>query len=270
MSDYSQANEPQPRNYEQEARLQGWVPQEDFRGDKESWVDATEFVRRGEAINPILRKNNERLLHELDLTKKQMAELKETTEEFKRFQQEHFSRKEAELKSEIDSLKAQKKQAIREGDGDLAVDLDEQIDAVKEALAEQKKAPPPKQEEVLSPPPEVQEWLGENSWYHTSPVMKAATDVIAQQISKDKPWLAGKGFFEELDRQLEAEFSPEKLGKKTKPRSPVEGGTTATTRPTTNKKVYDNLPSEAKVACDKFVKQKIMSREEYVAMYDWE
>jgi hypothetical protein len=29
------------------------------------------------------------------------------------------------------------------------------------------------------------------------------------------------------------------------------------------------LPSEAKAACDRFVKQKLMTREQYVADFDW-
>lgn len=277
MSEENQVVEqatPPSRDYEKDARAQGWVPQEEFRGDKESWVDATEFVRRGESINPILRKNNERLLHELDLTKKQMQELKAATEEFKKFQQEHYSRKEAELKLEIDSLKAQKKQAIREGDGDLAVELDDRIDAARDLLTEQKQAAKVEAKQEVTQPPEVprevQEWLGDNSWYSSDDVMRAATDALAKRINSTKPWLSGKAFFEELDSVLESEFAPEKLGKKSKPRSPVESGTSTSTKPSSNKKSYDNLPADAKAACDRYVKQGIMKREDYVAMYDWE
>ena len=42
------------------------------------------------------------------------------------------------------------------------------------------------------------------------------------------------------------------------------------TRVVKGKKSYENLPSEAKAACDKFVKQGLMTREEYVKEFEWE
>ena len=50
---------------EKEARLQGWVPKDEFRGKETDWIDADIFVQRGREINPILRKNNERITKEL-------------------------------------------------------------------------------------------------------------------------------------------------------------------------------------------------------------
>jgi hypothetical protein len=99
--------------------------------------------------------------------------------------------------------------------------------------------------------------------------MRAATDAVASSIVKDKPWLAGKAFLDALDKELAETFSEEKLGKKSKPRSPVEGSTTPSKK--SGAKGFDNLPPEAKQAADKFVKQGIIkSREEYVKMYEWD
>jgi hypothetical protein len=36
------------------------------------------------------------------------------------------------------------------------------------------------------------------------------------------------------------------------------------------KKGYNDLPAEAKAACDKFVKQKLMTVEQYVNEYEWD
>ena len=47
---------------QKEARLFGWVPNEEFRGSEDDWVDAEVFVKRGKEINPILRKNYELLM----------------------------------------------------------------------------------------------------------------------------------------------------------------------------------------------------------------
>src|SRR6185436_4853984 len=37
------------------ARRMGWRPQEEFRGPKDKWVDASQFVERGETELPVLR-----------------------------------------------------------------------------------------------------------------------------------------------------------------------------------------------------------------------
>ena len=261
---------------EKEARQFGWVPKEEFRGNEESWVDADSFVKRGKEINPILRKNNERLLNELNSTKAQIAELKAATEEFKKFQQDSFAKKELELRVELESLKAQKKQAIREGDGDLAVDLDDRIDSLREDITEQAQkakeelSKPVEQPVQQSVPPEVEAWIESNSWYTNDSKMRAATDALASQLVKDQPWLAGKAFLDTLDKELLNTFSEEKLGKRVKPRSPVESSNGPASKKTSAKS-FDNLPPEAKAAADKFIKQGILkNREEYVKMYEWD
>jgi len=60
---------------EKEARAQGWAPKEEFRGKETDWIDADVFVQRGREINPILRKNNERIQKELDKAKRDLDEL---------------------------------------------------------------------------------------------------------------------------------------------------------------------------------------------------
>jgi len=261
-------------DYEKEARLQNWVPKEDYRGDATEWVDAKTFVERGKQINPILRANNERLMRELDKTKKQMDELRSATEEFKKFQKEQYDRKASDLEKQIIELREQKKQAISSGDGELAVTLDDKIDALKEEKAQAKeeskkeeKQPEPKQEELT---PELSEWIGQNEWYKADVRMAALANEEAARINRLYPSLIGKAFLDKLDEALEQVFSLEKLGRKKKerPRNPVEGS-----KPNGNnssgKNSYENLPSEAKAACDRFVKQKLMTREQYLEMYDW-
>ncbi|CAB4183418.1 hypothetical protein UFOVP1078_64, partial [uncultured Caudovirales phage] len=61
----------------QEAVSQGWVSKDKYRGDEKDWVDAETFVKRGREILPILRKNNENLLKELNQTKENLKEFKQ-------------------------------------------------------------------------------------------------------------------------------------------------------------------------------------------------
>jgi len=65
---------PEVNPVEEEARAQGWVGKDEFRGSDDDWVDADTFVKRGKEIMPILRKNNEKLLKELGEAKKAAEE----------------------------------------------------------------------------------------------------------------------------------------------------------------------------------------------------
>lgn len=271
--DQQQQLAPEVPPVEAEARHQGWVPKEEFRGSEEDWIDADTFVKRGKEINPILKKNNERLLRELDSQKKQMEELRKATEEFKKFQKDQFEHKAVTLEAEIRDLKEQKRVAITQGDGDLAVNLDDKIDALKEekqqAKEDSKEAPAP-QAVKTQEDPELSAWVEKNSWYKNDVRMAAATNVIAEDIHASKPWLKGAAFLAELDEALEGNFAPERLGRTTKKtvRSPVEGSTGGSSSSVSGKQTYDKLPAEAKAACDMFVKQKLITRDQYLADYN--
>ena len=90
-------------NVEQEARTLGWVPQEEFKGDPNRWVDADTFVERGHTVMPILRKNNERLetlvkQQAEELNKMKDAELKKLAEKARETKTEFEEDAEAEIK----------------------------------------------------------------------------------------------------------------------------------------------------------------------------
>ena len=123
---------------EYEARMFGWVPREEFRGSDDDWVDAETFVRRGKEIMPILRKNNEKLLKELDVAKKAAEEARTVAKEFREFQKQQYEKKVAEYESQLDQLKQAKREAITQGDGDRVLAIDDAMDELKEQRQEAK------------------------------------------------------------------------------------------------------------------------------------
>ena len=129
---------PEAPQFESEARAQGWVAADEFRGSESDWVDAETFVRRGKEIMPILRKNNEKLLKELGEAKKDAAEVREAAKEFREFQKQQFERKTKELESQLEQLKQAKREAITQGDGDRAIAIDDAMDELKEQRQEAK------------------------------------------------------------------------------------------------------------------------------------
>lgn len=262
---------------EKEARLFGWVPKEEFRGSESDWVDAEVFVKRGKEINPILRKNNELLMKKLDEKAKEIDSIKASVEEFKKFQKESFERKSAEYEVQIAQLKTKKREAIAAGDGDTVVDIDDQIDSLKEAQREakaeaaKKPEPAPQTEAQASVPddPELQSWLGRNQWFGEDSEMTDMANGLGASVRKQFPHLTGRAFLDKLDEKIVEYFPQKVLGKKAKGSSVdstgnVRGGTSS------GKKSYDNLPDDAKQACDRFIKNGwIKSKQEYVDNYDW-
>lgn len=259
-----------------EAESQGWVSKERYRGNESDWVDAETFVKRGREILPILRKNNENLMKDLNATKEQLKEFREAAEEFKKFQRETYERKAQEYEQRIQQIKESRAQAISDGDGQKVNALDDALDQAKDELKEAKQAVKDADKAPVTPTPDttttidpgLQVWLDRNTWFGQDKRLTAVANGIGESLRIEFPMLKGDEFLEKLDEVLAEEF-PNKFGKKQSPTSRVESGSGRTGRSSGNAQTYDNLPAEAKAACDRFVKQKLMTREQYVADFDW-
>ena len=266
---------PEAPQYESEARAQGWVAKEEFRGSEDDWVDAETFVRRGKEIMPILRKNNEKLLKELGEARKIAEEARESAKEFREYQKQQFEKKTKDLEGQLEQLKQAKRDAITQGDGDRAIAIDDAMDDLKEQRLEAKedlKAAEEKAKEVpqITQDPILNTWMEKNDWFGKDSRMTGVANGLGVELRRENPSLNGQAFLDKLDSELQEMF-PEKFGKKRTP-NPMEGSPNGTARPSVSsgKKTYNNLPPEAKAACDKFVKQGLMTKEAYVAEYDWE
>lgn len=266
---------PEASQFESEARAQGWVAAEEFRGSETDWVDAETFVRRGKEIMPILRKNNEKLLKELGEAKKIAEEAREAAKEFREYQKQQFERKTKDLEGQLEQLKQAKRDAITQGDGDRAIAIDDAMDDLKEQRLEAKqdlKAAEEKAKEVpqVTADPTLNEWMDRNDWFGKDTRLTGMANGLGVELRRENPALQGKAFLDKLDEEL-ANMLPEKFGKK-RVQNPMEGSSNGTARPSvgSGKKSYNALPAEAKAACDKFVKQGLMTKEQYVAEYDWE
>ena len=261
-----------------EAESQGWVPKERFRGNENDWVDAETFVKRGREILPILRKNNENLIKDLNQTKEQLKEFREAAEEFKKFQRESYERKATDYERRIQEIKDSRAQAISDGDGQKVNALDDALDEAKESFREAKQAvkdvvstkEPVATETVATIDPSLQSWLDRNNWFGEDRRMTSIANGIGESLRLEFPGLKGQPFLDKLDEVLAEEF-PNKFGgsKKNVSASRVESGSGRQSRGGSNAQSYDNLPPAAKDACDRFVKQKLMTREQYIQEYDW-
>lgn len=155
---------------EQEAIDSGWVPKDQYTGDEHKWVDAPEFLRRGELFKKIEDQN------------RQLKDVKRALIEMKKL---HEGVREVEYKRALETLRAQKKAALEEGDADAVIAVDERIDLVKE---EQRKLQT--EDSYVEPQsgeehPEFVAWKNKNSWYSTSSPMKAFADALGIELRKE-------------------------------------------------------------------------------------
>jgi len=182
--DNSQVNEPTP--VELQARDSGWVPKEEYKGEEHKWVDAGEFLRRGE------------LFKKIEDQSKQLKDVRNALNEMKKL---HGQVREVEYKRALDALREQKKQALIDGDADAVISVDERIDLVKDQQRELAKEPPAVQESTEHP--EFTAWTERNGWYKASTPMRAFADALGRELAS-----AGNSPSEVL-KKVEAEVKKE-------------------------------------------------------------
>lgn len=164
-----QEQEKQYTAVELEAMEQGWRPKDEYQGDPDRFIEAGEFVRRGE------------LFAKIDHQNKEMKQMRATMENFARH---HANVEKAAYDRAIKDLKAQRKAALAEGDVDRFDELDNQIDTVTEErdqFIEKQRSVPQAVPEVN---PAFSEWVSKNPWYSKDPLLQGAADRFGTQLAK--------------------------------------------------------------------------------------
>jgi len=238
------------------AREMGWTPKEDFKGDDADFVDAETYIRRGRDIQESMRKS-------LKEQKQQLAAMSNSLAELKSHNEKVYKAEIARLKKELTSLKTQKKEAIEEGDVDRVNDIDEQIDVIKESISSEKEEPAT----TNQPPenPEFNEWLKNNQWYLEDDEMARYADSIAATHRG----ISFKRIAKLVDKSIREVF-PDKFPDKQKTKANTNTTTTTTrvegsTRQRPSGRFTEaDLTPEQKSIMNQFVRQGIMTKEEYI------
>ncbi len=146
---------------------QGWIPKEEFDGDESEFIDAPEFVRRGE------------LFRKIETQSKEVKQLRQALEAFK---QHHSKVKETEYERALKSLQEARKQAFVDGEHERAFALEEKIDEIKQEKAEVVRQAQQPVVEDTSFTPEFANWVSRNSWYENNRVMRKAADALGIEL----------------------------------------------------------------------------------------
>lgn len=247
------------RDFEAEAKAEGWVPLDAWKGDPAKHVDAETFVKRGEEILPIVNAKLRRRDEEVQELRKTVEDLKVGNSQFREFHEQSIARERQQKEAAIAQLEAARKKAITDGDGEAFDRADKQITKLR--------AQPVKQPELSEG---QRAWLAENPWYQSDRVLRALADGLSDGLAVERPELVGKKeFLDELTKRVKAEM-PHKFENPNRQRTVVEdtqqrGGGNGKAR------TYDNLPADAKTACDRFVRTiPGFTKEQYVAQFEWD
>jgi hypothetical protein len=238
------------RNYEQEARQEGWRPQEEWSGDPEKWVDEKTFVERGEKISGILKSKLERVEQRLEKAERANAK-------FGEYHKQTIEKERKGAEARIHQLESLLAEAVDNGDGQTFTKLNREIDNLKSNM------PAPPVPEVSFDPIEG-EWLQKNPWYGKDPQLTAMADGVTGMVEAEG--YNGKARLDEIQRRVEAAF-PEKFKNPNKGKEDVVGSGSPVEDAPIKKASYKNMDKEAKDACDDFVSQGFMTQDEYVEQY---
>lgn len=209
----TEVQQTQEREYtpmEIKAIEQGWIPKEEFDGDDTEFIDAPEFVRRGELFGKI---------------EKQSKELKAVRQALDAFRQHHSKVKEMEYERALKTLKEARREATATGDHERALALEDKIDEVKaekETISRESQATQVQEDDSYTP--QFENWVARNEWYETNKVMRKAADAL------------GKDFYNEghspeevlklVEKEIRKEFAHKFAGPGTQRKtSAVEGST---------------------------------------------
>ena len=248
----------------QKAREMGWRPLEQFKGDPDKWVDAEEYVSRGEHVLPIIRADRDRLRGEL-LTRDEkigtLGKQLEATQAIVKGLEKNFTDSlNRQLAEQRKQLKADLKDAVEDRDTDRELEIRDQLNDLTEAEkeAKQKQEENKKKLETQTTPtqtstdpnlsPEFNEWKKENPWFggssaedrkRTKAVIRAAED-----LRDDGDTSQGREFFEKAVAAVDSQESPQRRNV-----DKVDGGNTRSNSRGGGANTFASLPAEAKQAC---------------------
>lgn len=275
MSGEEIQNEVTPEALEAEAKSMGWVPEDQFKGNKDHWVDAEEFVERGRKVLPILIANNKRQAREL-LSRDQKIDtlaqqLTNATTAIEKLEKHYTEANKRAVQNAKESLRNELKQAREDNDVDAEDRILGKLEEIRDQEREEAKPPEKKTEAPKTPeiPEDMKQWYRENSWFGgTKPedVKKSkAIARIAEDMRDEGNELVGVEFMNEALRIYE-----EQVGEPTRqPSQKVEtpnprGGGRASS------KSFASLPKEAKDACRQDSDDLVGPGKRYKTQQEWE
>lgn len=278
MSDATETLVTSSADAETQARAEklGWIPPARFKGDPERFVDAAEYIERGETVLPIVKEQNRRLEQQIaELTRRNEATaqaLTQATQAIDEMQERHSVETQKAVERARKELKAQLAAASEAGDHEGVAELTDKLVQMNAAEkdAEEGKEPKKAAPAPYVPPAELTEWNADNPWFGKDRRKTALALGIAQELREAGDKSIGREFFDKVTEELN-----KTLGQSGEPASSaaskVEGARNGSDSDSRSgpQKSYANLPADAKEACDKDAKQFVGPGKKYKTQAEW-
>lgn len=239
---------------EQEARSMGWLPEEEFKGNKDKWVSAEEYVERGKHIMPILLANNKRLTGQLSETTGKLSKVEQalanTNAALDKIEKHHAEAVKRAVETAKAELKQQIKDARADGDIDAEEEARERLSELNKSTESSQQVPEKKvvtkQDDGLTD--DFKAWHKENAWFgdQDDPANKKKTKEVtrlAEDIREEGSTLQGKAFMDHVLAEYEKKNAPDTRSSK------VEGHSGRGAPNGEGGKSFADLPADAKQAC---------------------
>lgn len=247
---------PQLSDVEQRAVELGWKPESEFKGDKSEFRSAREFLERGEMIGKIRTQSKQIQAVE--------QALKAVADQNKKVFANGYQKA-------IQDLKAQRREALADGDLVRAEDISEEIENKKEEAhrAMQEIAKPIAQ--VPQVDPEHEAWLETNQWYNDKVMQKFADSVAIEFIREHDGQVTSKQVRQYVTKTVKEEF-PHRFEKKVvaAPNPDGEGrGAPSNTNSNLGKlqKVKASMTEEERSIMKTMIKSTGLTEKEYLEQY---
>ncbi len=241
---------PQYSEAEQTAMGNGWLPKDQWEGDPDEWVPAKQYIKNGE------------LFGRINSYKNKILNLEKTMTELVKHNEKVYD---SGYQDALTALKAEKRAALREGDTERVLQIEDQVEELQDDYEKKKqefvstvKAP------KVDSNPVWDSWVANNTWYETdaalhgyadgeAKAMVEAAQAVGKQVEFDK-------LLREVSRKVKEKF-PEKFGSQKPPSSTNKGDDAQGKRASSTSKYQLN---EMEEEIFKTLSRSGMTREKYI------
>jgi len=272
---------------ERKARLLGWVPEDEWRSNKQ-WYPARQFLERGLANSSLNKRNMDKLIKANDELRAKVAGLEETVNDsrtvltsindrFKRVDKAAYDRAYRDIEQRRrDAVEAGDSQAFDEAEKQLLNLQKQEKPGDEESATEDKGGDDTGRRDKTRRVPVMAAWLDKNAWFDEHYDMSQAAQGIHGRLKQQHPNWTLERNLEEVTKEIRKRF-PERFESEDGDGTRRDTTTTETRRGGNGRsdgrkgRTFSDLPREAQEACLMMIRTiPNFTKREYLETYDWD
>lgn len=251
----------------------GWMPPSRFKGDPERFIDAEDYLERGETVLPIVKEQNKRLHAEIMQLRtesgKTVAALTAAQKAIESMEERHSVETQKAVEAARRDLKVQLAAASEAGDHEGVAELTDQLVLMNAAEKKAEKvAASPEAPAAFVPDPDLAAWTADNPWFVKDLRKQSLALGIARELREGGDTSTGRAFYDTVTRELNTMLGGQEESRSSKVEGARSGGEDAGVG-STGKKGFSALPADAKAACDADARKFVGPAKRYKTQAEW-